>query len=94
MRNNFGENREFNDAGYSVIRKRPSTSECNLVPKAGLEPARLAPHAPQTCVSAISPLRRPNPRAVTREACLVKRRSFPDSDASRFTNDEPEGGAL
>ena len=28
-----------------------------LVPKAGLEPARLAPHAPQTCVSAISPLR-------------------------------------
>jgi hypothetical protein len=29
----------------------------NLVPKAGLEPARLAPHAPQTCVSAISPLR-------------------------------------
>lgn len=33
----------------------------NLVPKAGLEPARLAPHAPQTCVSAISPLRLPNP---------------------------------
>lgn len=31
----------------------------NLVPKAGLEPARLAPHAPQTCVSAISPLRLP-----------------------------------
>ena len=30
----------------------------SLVPKAGLEPARLAPHAPQTCVSAISPLRR------------------------------------
>ena len=29
----------------------------SLVPKAGLEPARLAPHAPQTCVSAISPLR-------------------------------------
>ena len=29
-----------------------------LVPKAGLEPARLAPHAPQTCVSAIPPLRR------------------------------------
>ena len=28
-----------------------------LVPKAGLEPARLAPHAPQTCVSAIPPLR-------------------------------------
>jgi len=24
----------------------------------------------------------------TREAYLVKRRSFPDSDASRFTNDE------
>jgi hypothetical protein len=24
----------------------------------------------------------------TREASLVKRRSFPDSDASRFTNDE------
>ena len=31
----------------------------SLVPKAGLEPARLAPHAPQTCVSAISPLRLP-----------------------------------
>ena len=29
----------------------------SLVPKAGLEPARLAPHAPQTCVSAIPPLR-------------------------------------
>lgn len=28
-----------------------------LVPKAGLEPARLSPHAPQTCVSAIPPLR-------------------------------------
>ena len=28
-----------------------------MVPKAGLEPARLAPHAPQTCVSAIPPLR-------------------------------------
>ena len=27
-------------------------------------------------------------RARTREAYLVKRRSFPDSDASRFTNDE------
>ena len=27
------------------------------MPKAGLEPARLAPHAPQTCVSAIPPLR-------------------------------------
>ena len=35
--------------------------EVYLVPKAGLEPARLAPHAPQTCVSAISPLRQPNP---------------------------------
>ena len=34
------------------------TSLLSLVPKAGLEPARLAPHAPQTCVSAISPLRR------------------------------------
>ncbi len=33
--------------------------EHKLVPKAGLEPARLAPHAPQTCVSAISPLRLP-----------------------------------
>lgn len=31
-----------------------------LVPKAGLEPARLAPHAPQTCVSAIPPLRQPS----------------------------------
>lgn len=31
----------------------------SLVPKAGLEPARLAPHAPQTCVSAIPPLRQP-----------------------------------
>lgn len=32
-------------------------SKLGLVPKAGLEPARLAPHAPQTCVSAIPPLR-------------------------------------
>ncbi len=45
-----------------------------MVPKAGLEPARLAPHAPQTCVSAISPLRHPNSCGVTREAHLVKRR--------------------
>jgi hypothetical protein len=28
-----------------------------LVPKAGLEPAWVSPHAPQTCVSAIPPLR-------------------------------------
>jgi hypothetical protein len=28
------------------------------VPKAGFEPARVSPHAPQTCVSAIPPLRR------------------------------------
>jgi hypothetical protein len=27
-------------------------------------------------------------KTVKREAYLVKRRSFPDSDASRFTNDE------
>src|SRR5215203_2394631 len=33
--------------------------QAELVPKAGLEPARLAPHAPQTCVSAIPPLRQP-----------------------------------
>ena len=31
--------------------------EEGMVPKAGLEPARLSPHAPQTCVSAIPPLR-------------------------------------
>ena len=36
---------------------RGGNENINLVPKAGLEPARLAPHAPQTCVSAISPLR-------------------------------------
>ena len=43
---------------------RPRARICpttQMVPKAGLEPARLAPHAPQTCVSAISPLRQPNP---------------------------------
>jgi len=28
-----------------------------MVPKAGLEPARVSPHAPQTCVSTIPPLR-------------------------------------
>ncbi len=33
-------------------------AKLGMVPKAGLEPARLAPHAPQTCVSAIPPLRR------------------------------------
>ncbi len=33
----------------------------SMVPKAGLEPARLSPHAPQTCVSAIPPLRQPIP---------------------------------
>ncbi len=33
----------------------------SMVPKAGLEPARLSPHAPQTCVSAIPPLRQPTP---------------------------------
>ena len=34
--------------------KRPSqdhTSNTLFVPKAGLEPAQLAPHAPETCVS-------------------------------------------
>src|SRR5512146_1076100 len=35
----------------------PGCVTMSLVPKAGLEPARLAPHAPQTCVSAIPPLR-------------------------------------
>ena len=33
-------------------------SNISLVPKAGLEPARVSPHAPQTCVSTIPPLRR------------------------------------
>lgn len=41
------------------IRRVRPVGRRNLVPKAGLEPARLAPHAPQTCVSAISPLRLP-----------------------------------
>ncbi len=40
----------------------------SLVPKAGLEPARLAPHAPQTCVSAIPPLRQPRVSMSKREA--------------------------
>ena len=43
------------------VQQGAGTRIFNLVPKAGLEPARLAPHAPQTCVSAISPLRQPNP---------------------------------
>ena len=46
----------------------------NLVPKAGLEPARLAPHAPQTCVSAIPPLRQPNASSSTGEALCVQLR--------------------
>jgi hypothetical protein len=41
----------------SLFQQGGETRIGNLVPKAGLEPARLAPHAPQTCVSAISPLR-------------------------------------
>ena len=51
--------RELRTAVGTPIRelKETGTHELNLVPKAGLEPARLAPHAPQTCVSAISPLR-------------------------------------
>ena len=48
-----------------------------LVPKAGLEPARLAPHAPQTCVSAISPLRLPG-RMLTKPSSFVLT-SFGDS---------------
>ncbi len=44
-----------------VLNRGVGTRMFNLVPKAGLEPARLAPHAPQTCVSAISPLRHSNP---------------------------------
>src|SRR5438105_11098685 len=28
-----------------------SSSDVDLVPKAGLEPARISPHAPQTCAS-------------------------------------------
>jgi hypothetical protein len=34
------------------------------------------------------PMRRSRFALETREAYLVKRRSFPDSDVSRFTNDE------
>ena len=46
--------------GIDFAPRRPPAKEGiakYLVPKAGLEPARLAPHAPQTCVSAIPPLR-------------------------------------
>jgi hypothetical protein len=35
-----------------------------MVPKAGFEPARVSPHAPQTCVSAIPPLRRREMRII------------------------------
>ena len=42
----------FERAGETGVSRKKE-----VVPKAGLEPARLAPHAPQTCVSAISPLR-------------------------------------
>ena len=30
---------------------------CYMVSKEGLEPSRIAPHAPETCASTISPLR-------------------------------------
>lgn len=46
----------------------------SLVPKAGLEPARLAPHAPQTCVSAIPPLRQPRVSPSKREAKYTQAR--------------------
>src|SRR5687768_17719841 len=36
---------------------RRTESWLEVVPEAGLEPAWVAPHAPQTCVSAIPPLR-------------------------------------
>ena len=39
-----------------------SLTKKTLVPKAGLEPARAFPHASQTCVSTIPPLRRLLPR--------------------------------
>jgi hypothetical protein len=35
-----------------------AADQAGMVPKAGFEPARVSPHAPQTCVSAIPPLRR------------------------------------
>ncbi len=38
-------------------KQRVGTRKRGMVPKAGLEPARVSPHAPQTCASAISPLR-------------------------------------
>ena len=55
-----------NECFRSARSKKPSPRAricptTQMVPKAGLEPARLAPHAPQTCVSAISPLRQPHP---------------------------------
>jgi len=48
--------------GHSDVKKK------RLVPKAGFEPARVSPHAPQTCVSAIPPLRHwPELYKVTRQ---------------------------
>ena len=52
-----------------------------MVPKAGLEPARLSPHAPQTCVSAIPPLRH-SQDAETTPATVFSHRSNPQRTQS------------